>query len=1068
VDFEPGTSAVVRVEAGRLRRLLAQSEAERTAAAGGVSIQVPKGSYVPVFAPRDRGAGPETAAPSPVAVLQPHWAGEERRLVTVLSCAFGTQETVAACSLDGEVLDQFDRLHEACASIGQQHGGEADGRSSDRLIVYFGWPNAMEDSAGRAMTAAMQMLAEARGAGESGLGVRIGIATSEVVARDVQASGPSLRPSVVGEAPALAARLMTAAPLNAILTAESTRRLTGAAFELLPAGSLANEGREPTLLWRLLRPRPATRFQALHQETGAVVLGREAEAALLMSRWRLSLEGEGQAVLLLGEAGIGKSSLAESILAALGDEASRLRLQCSPHHANSTLYPLIAFFRDLLGVSAEDAGPRRLQAFLAEAGVAGEADQALFEALVAGAEPPCLDLLSASQRKDLTLKLLTRLLLDQADRAPTALLVEDVHWADPSTLELLQEVVRSASSRRLLVLLTSRPGGAPGFAQSDVSSIQLARLPRQACNALIDRMLDAARLPPAARVLILEKSEGIPLFLEELTKLFLASDAGRLDDRRAPESLSDLLSSQLDRLGATRSVAQVAAVIGRAFPREMLAQACGRSATEIDTAIDQLLAAGILVRSGGDGAEAFTFRHALLRDAAYGSLLDPARRALHHKVADLLVDGFPEIAADNPEIVAGHLMEAGRQDEAIPFWIDAGRKAADRYALAEAIADFRPALEALEGLEPSRENRERELEVLIQLGLAVRSARGYVDEELAAIYERARMLSAELGRPEQHANAVYGLWTHAAGLGRWREASALAEAFMHFAGSAPADGQLIVEGHRLMGASAAFTADFARARGELQKARAAYDPAHHGPGFGFDPGAVAPAYLSWTLWCMGEAESARRQVQDALAIADAKGHPPTIAMVLSWLMFHAVCEQDPDAVLAYNARLQLVCVERDCRYWQPFGAGCAAWAAFRKDGEARWLEWVLASTQEFRERYFTSCLLLMGAGICLELDRTEQGLELVQAARRFIEEHDERIWQAEADRLDAELTASGARPDLASARALARRALETARRQGATALEARAEATLERIETRMRTPPLRLARRARRPADGQG
>jgi tetratricopeptide (TPR) repeat protein len=545
--------------------------------------------------------------------------------------------------------------------------------------------------------------------------------------------------------------------------------------------------------------------------------------------------------------------------------------------------------------------------------------------------------------------------------------------------------------------------------------------------------------------LILEKAEGIPLFIEELTKLVLGADEKRIGKSPIPESLSGLLASQLDRLGSTRSIAQLAAIVGRDFTTDMLALAAPCPVNDIETALDQLAAAGIVVRVGREDSNVFSFRHALLRDAAYGSILEQTRRELHLRVGRLMIASFPPILAEHPELIARHLSEAGCPGDAVPFWIDAGRKAAGRYALAEAITDFELALTALAMLLPSRHHREQELQVLIELGLAIRNARGYGDRGLLEIYERARALAAEVTDLPSLASAVYGLWTHAAGKGEWRTALVLAREFQGLSQRA-GDSQLELEALRLLGASAAFAGDLATARQHFEQVLARYDIGRHGPALGFDPGAVSSAYLAWTVWHLGDSENAERYATQAIAIAEAKGHPPTLAVVLSWLIFYHVCTGNIDSILEYNRRLQTVCSERDCRYWQPFGNACAEWAEFGLDGEPRHLDRMLALTGEFRERYFTSCLLLLGAEMCLKLRQTQRGLQTVASAREFIEKHDEQLWEAELHRLHAELMLQGTPERARDAGELLRCAIETARRQNARSLEGRALTSLERLQ----------------------
>ncbi|WP_163233913.1 AAA family ATPase [Caulobacter rhizosphaerae] len=1055
-DFEPGTSAVVRVEAGRLRRLLAQYDLEQ-GQEDLIELQVPKGAYLPTF--RWRNAVDTATAPVPIAEVAPTWLSQERRFVTALSCALSDES--AAYALEGATLGVLEQLHEACARICLARGGEVDARAGDRLIVYFGWPVAQEDAPIQALNTALEMLAEAqRLAAGQPVALRIGVATSAVITRGGLGAEAGLRPAVIGEAPALATRMQQRAPANAVLVAESTRRLTGASFHFLPAGELTPPP-AAGLTWRLLGSRPvSTRFRARrHDGVAAQIVGRREERALVASRWRLSQAGEGQAVLVIGEAGMGKSRVAEAALDEIGSNALRLRVQCSPHHTNSALFPLVELLRGKLARWRADGDARPpLQRLLRRLGFNDPWDSALLGRLVSGGDGDIEDQLSASQRKEMTLKLLIRMGLALAQRRPVAILIEDVHWADPTTLELLQDVIEASASTPMLVLMTSRPEGAPGLLRStNLTAVRLARLPREEANTLVQQLTIGTELPADARALILDRGEGIPLFLEELTRFVLSEDYAESAAMAVPESLSDLLAAQLDRLGPTRLVAQTASVIGRVFSRRMLALCAGRTEPELDASLDQLVAAGVLVRDRMDGDRTFAFRHALLRDAAYRSLLDPRRRDMHLKIAGVLLDTFPELVAERPEVVAHHLLEGGRSTDSVPFWSDAGRLAAARHALAEATANLRMALVALRA-SPEQDCREHELGLLLELGLTIRSAQGYVGEDLGEIYTRAQSLAEELDRPIRQLEVVYCLWTYEAGRGRWPRAQELAREFDARAQRLPPDEQIKLEALRLRGASDAFTGRFASARAHHERAVALYDPDRHGPRFGFDPGVVAAAYLSWTVWHLGDIEAARRFAAQALTGAQAKGHPPTLALVFAWIIFHALCDEDLSSVEHYNAQLQALCTERECRYWRPLGAGCAEWAGFSRDGDPRHIDRIVECSSLFEERYLTSVLLILGARMCLRSGDAQRGLELIAKARKFIQEHDERVWEAEALRVAAELLHQARPAAIDAAQALLHRSLEVARRQDAVMLEKRSRRTLEELtEEASRLP---IARRA--------
>lgn len=1042
-DFDPGTSAVIRVEAGRLRRMLEQY-ALRFGDEDGIAFDIPKGTYIPVFNRSAPAANAVSDGPA-AAEREAAWpTADERRLITVISCAFGDECRGADYPLDREFLNAFDAFHDVSSKVAARHGGSVESGASDRILVHFGWPEALEDAGGRALTAALEMVeAAAAVLGKEGHGLRVGVATSEVAIRAVSVETEG-KPCVIGPAPVLASVISPHAPLNGVLVADSTRRLAGNAFDFVPAGALAGDDRDHAPLWRLIgRRAPTTRFHAQRGTDANEIIGRREEIALLLGKWRLTLEGESQIIAIVGEAGIGKSILAEAAVSRM-EQAEVLRLQCSPHHMNSSLYPFIDLLRQLLPLDEDSDYEELAGQFLAPLGIDGSQERGLLAALLSRVESNDQEALPASRQKDLTLRLLAKWIAGRAQSEPALLLVEDLHWADATTVELLQQISRSAASTRLMLLVTSRNDVDQAFSQqTNLTSLRLARLPKSDCDVLISSFASTAEVPAAARDAILSRAEGIPLFIEELTRLCLGSGAWR-SDGQVPTTLRDLLGSQLSRLGSARGIAQIAAVMGRRFSRDMLMQAVGRGPGEVDSALDRLQAAGVIVRSSTDEEDFYQFRHALLRDAAYESILDQPRRELHGKVASILIEAFPDMAGRHPELVADHLMEAMDYAEAFPFWVDAGENAARRYALVEAASAYRKALEALGHLPANPANAERELEVLIALGQVIRSAQGYGDEELLAIYGRARTLAAELGDGRQLANAVYGLWTHAAGRGRWPDAVTIAGEFEDLTRDSDST-QLHVEAQRLLGASAAFRGDFESARLHFSRAMEIYDIDRHGPDYGFDPGAASAAYLAWVLWHLGDDASARDYGARALAIADAKAHAPTLAMVLSWLMFHAVCRRDLEAIAAYNRRLQSVCAERECRYWQPFGSACAEWAGFEVDGDVAHLERLVAFTKAFRERYFTSSLLLLAADICLQKDRPDQGIQLTKDAQQFMKDHDERLWEAEAQRLTAEFLFRLSPGDPGDAQRHLVRAVKTARRQGALKLEQRAAASLANL-----------------------
>lgn len=1052
-DFDPATSATVRVEAGRLRRLLTSYQVYH-GQSDTVLISIPKGGYVPVFKRQTaQSEALETKDNLPVTAPNPDLPSHmELSWITALSCAFRMR---GISRLSAEFLDEFNRFRAYFSSIIEQSGGVIENSATVRLTVYFGWPTSLEDAPGRAMTAAMKIISRARSAHRDNCDIRIGIDTGKVLSRPCLA-----QPLILGEAPIIASQILEHAPPNAILVSEETRRHSNTVFQAIPAGAVNAENGHQIPLWRLLSPRSTTRFLAKQEASPAGIVGRLAELDLLCSRWHLACAGEGQSVVIEGEAGIGKSRLSEAILKRLRSTGFQIRLQCSAHHSNSALYPVIQILRRWL--IGHDPSSARLGRILEKFGLDEPVNRTLLQALLVPADgledmeqaPP-----SASEKKEKTFQLLIAILSTLCDRKPVILLVEDMHWADPTTLELMRYAASACQDLRLYLLMTGRPGCASCFGPGQpVTVLRLTRLSRQDCGRMIDGIAGDAALPTSARDAIIDKADGVPLYLEELTKLLLAQNAGDDDFGPVPDSLNDLLASQLDCMGFARRVAQVAAVAGRDFSGEILKALVGDEEDRIGAAIDQLLAAGILTRSRSNGKGRYSFRHALLRDAAYASMMDADRKDLHYRVADTLIGSFPEIAADHPELVAVHMRQAGRLDEAVPFWLDAGRKAAQRYALAEASANFRAAIEALASTPPSIERSERELAALLELGTTVREAEGYYAAGLEEIYKRARLLAEEVGRSEARAASLHGLWTVAAGRGQWKDADLLAMEFDRFIHSLGRNARLEAEGGRLLGAGAAFRGDFARARAHFEQVTSIYDAAEHGRSFGYDPGVASAAYLSWVYWHTGNPDGGKREADRALAMAEALGHPPTSSLVLVWLLFHAVCERDYGRIHAYNDRLQQVCSQQVCRFWQPFGRACLSWASFHSTRDPAHLDQLLAHTRAFSEHYLTSCLHLLAADVCNELGQYEKGLHHAGLAATFMAEHDERIWEAEYWRLLGQLHARWGSEKKVARRCL-EQALATARQQRAVMLEQRAIADLEALQSQHSSL-------AERPGDG--
>jgi class 3 adenylate cyclase/tetratricopeptide (TPR) repeat protein len=646
--------------------------------------------------------------------------GPDLRLLSVLFC-----DMVDSTSLSGrfnaeEMHDLIGAYHDAVAGAVTRFGGYVAKFLGDGVLAYFGWPMAFEDHAERAIRtglAAISAVESLKTPTGTPLQSRVGIASGRVVVGDLAGGGVLDRGQVAGETPNLAARLEGIAQPGEIVIADNTRRLAGHAFEFEDLGTHELKGFQNQVpAFRVASERVfESRFDASHGGTLSQFVGRNSEIGILLDRWELAKGGQGQAVFVKGEAGIGKSRLLEALVERLRDEAHEpLRLQCSPYHTTSAFYPVIQRLSRLAGfVASDDGGARakKMEGLLAQYGEDPSQVGPIYAELLSidfreGFGPLNIP---AQQRKELTVRTLANRAFLAAKRAPVLLLVEDAHWIDPSTSELLAEIVSRIHTAPILVVVTHRPDWSADWVQghSDVTTMAVGRLTKQQMRLLIESMLGSVSDRLVDR--IVDRTDGVPLFVEELTRSILESETHARENVEIPDSLQGSLMARLDRLPAlSKEVAQVAAVIGREFDRDLLAEVVTLDATVLDEALRQLSAAQLVVMSGMSH-QAFLFRHALIQDTAYQSLLTRKRRQYHQAIADTIVKSHTTITATQPELVARHYCEAQRDDLALPYWKKAGTRALAHSANYEAVDHFSNALAIAEKLP---EGPERDLETL--------------------------------------------------------------------------------------------------------------------------------------------------------------------------------------------------------------------------------------------------------------------------------------------------------------------------------------------------------------------
>jgi class 3 adenylate cyclase len=665
----------------------------------------------------------------------------DRRLLSVLFCDL-VGSTALSAQLDPEDMHELTRRYQdSVAGAITRFGGYVAKYLGDGVLAYFGWPMAYEDHAERSIRAGLQALAaveDLRSPDGEQLKARIGIASGHVVVGDIPGSSAVERASIAGDTPNLAARLQSAAAPDQIVVADSTRRLAGQSFEIESLGTQELKGfKSRVALFAVRGEREVeSRFDAAHASALSKFVGRTSEIGMLLERWELVESCQGQAVFVSGEAGIGKSRLVDALEERLYENQHELiRLQCSPYHVTSAFYPIIQRLSRLAGFSPTDDQIMRAEKFSTIIRRYGENPSdvgsiyAELLSLDVGDEFKPLDL-SAQQRKELMVRTLADRLLLAAKIAPVLFVVEDAHWIDPSTSEVLEEVVSRMHSAAILVVVTHRPewtaGWATGLAQ--VTTLAIGRLTKQQIRELIESMLADVSDQLADR--IAERTDGVPLFVEELTRSILESGKAASLNVEIPDSLHGSLMARLDRLtAAAKEVAQIASVIGREFDRGLLSKVAGLDDRALDGALHQLMSTQLVV-VGGVVRDALNFRHALIQDTAYQSLLSRRRRHYHEAIAKALIDAYPDLVLTQPELIAQHYVKAQKIELAFPYWVKAGERALGRCANYEAVDHFQNALAIAEHLPEGSDRQKDVLEANLKLGEALGAA-GRVSDSAA-------------------------------------------------------------------------------------------------------------------------------------------------------------------------------------------------------------------------------------------------------------------------------------------------------------------------------------------------
>jgi class 3 adenylate cyclase len=988
----------------------------------------------------------------------------ERRQLTVMFCDL-VGSTPLSARYDPEDLREVIGAYQRCVvDMVARFAGFVAKYFGDGVLIYFGYPVAHEDDAERAVRAGLAVIdAVGRLATPEPLNVRLGVASGLVVVGDLIGAGAAQERGVVGEMPNLAARLQALAQPGTLVIAESTRRQIGALFEIEDLGPRPLAGfAQPQHAWRVLGESGVlSRFEALRSEATPFV-GRDEELDLLMRRWRQAKAGEGRVVLVSGEPGIGKSRLSAALSRAIQSEPhTRLRYFCSPYHQDSALHPFIAQLERAAGFAREDSVEQKLSK-LRELVALGARDNDEIELVAELLSLPnsAADLnLSPQRKREKLFEALLRQLAAVARSRPVLMVFEDAHWIDPTSRELLDLIFDRVPRLPVLLVVTFRPEFQHAWSgQPHVTTLALNRLGGHDGAALVERLAGNAGLSRDMVDEIVERADGVPLFVEELTKAVLESGdrdnrvaavlaASPLPNPAIPATLHASLIARLDRFGPiAKEIGQVGSVIGREFGYDLIEQASQRPAVELRAGLDRLAEAGLLFCRGVAPQSSYLFKHALVQDAAYGTLLRAKRQELHARVAAVLDQHFADLVERQPELLAHHLTAAGDTERAVDQWLTAGRHAAERLAHLEAIGHFKRGLTALAALPegPAREGRETELQ--LARGLSLFTAEGYSSAGAAEAYARARELAEQRGDSHQLFMAVYGLWQSANGAGRVLDCRRLSNRLQRLT-AGKADDELRLQAHHSAWATCLFAGEPTAAREHSEAGRRLYDPERHGSHRllygGHDPGACARYVGALTRWLLGFPDEALALSSEALAFSKRLAHPFSL---LDASLFNVMLHLDrgaPELALQrLGAAQALVAEQRLAFNLEPRflrGAALSAQGAF-EEAVVCLREGLAGGLGAKRLRTYGIARL---ADALARQGEHSAALAVARDGLAIEEQTGQRWWDAELHRLEGVALIGLNRLD--EGQAALEEALRIARRQQAKAYELRAATSLARF-----------------------
>ena len=1023
-------------------------------------------------------------ASSPALARYPADSGVERRQLTVLFCDL-VGSTALSTRLDPEDLREIIGAYHRCvAETVEAFDGFVARYMGDGAMVYFGYPNAHEDNAERAVRAALALsrnVANLRTRNEP-LSTRIGIATGLVIVGELVSAGATREQTALGQTPNLAARLEAAAMPDTVVIADNTRRLAGERFGYQGLGLLTLKGfDDPVRAWRVvgeerIRHRlaaiDAPQTPAAPSETnvrpGPPLVGREQELGLLGDRWQQVTEGQGRVVLLLGDAGIGKSRLVQAFTSSVGDTPHyELQFRSSAYHAHSPLYPVIHLVPGVLGWRRVDSDATRLeklQAFCARLHLSTSDDLPLLVSLLSLPDLADFPLapMSAERRKQLTLQTLLKTALALAAERPLLMVVEDLHLIDPTTMELLTMLADQAPTVRLFALFTARLDfEAPWPPHSHVTSLMLTRLSRRQTETMIVHAAGGNLLPTDVVLQIVAKTDGVPLFVEELTKMLLESGRLRLEGDRyrltgslqplaIPATLQDSLTARLDRLASAKSTAQFGAMLGREFPLAVLRAVSTVDEGALQRDLARLVDAEFLYQRGTQSETVYIFKHALIQDAAYQSLLRTTRAQLHKRIAHVLIEQFGSEVDAHPELVAMHYTEGGDFEKAPHWWQRAGQRSFQRASYNEAIAHYLKGLAALERLPVSEGRDQLELALQVELGYALIPVKGWSAPESAQAFTRAGELGQRIRDTPKLFRALWGLGAFHFVQGDQHGARRVADQCLGIACQHD-DVDSLIEAHYLCGIVSCVMGDFVRGQADLDECIRRYGPDErtiHRTLYGQDAKASALGWLSMALWCLGEPDAALERARESLALVRDTPQPFLLARGLAGVGFVHVFRGEAQSAGAPLEQALALCAEQGFWYFHAIVAAFAGANSVVGGKPVEGIAQMEASIAALRtigsELLLTVVLGYLAAAHCALL-QAKQGLAVIDDGLERAATNGERWGEAELHRIRGDLLLTRGTHEAQRAEASYRTALDLATAQCARAYRLRAATSLARL-----------------------